>query len=215
MDMPRHLSLDFLSSNFRSRRKVLSMVLLLVGLGLLGYVGSEYGSMYRTQKQLAAKWEQQAATVRAPGQPSLAAHDLLTRVSIPKISLDAIVIEGVSRKQLSVGPGHMKDTAFPGAAGNAVITGHRDTFFRHIYELQKGDDILVRRNGQLFKYQVTGKKIVKPDDVSVLRQTTDPQLTLITCYPTYYIGPAPERLVIFSKLIAQTADTQAIRPAGN
>ena len=191
------------------------MVLLLVGLGLLGYVGSEYWSMYRTQKQLEAKWEQQAATVRAPGQPRLAAHDLLTRVSIPKISLDAIVIEGVSRKQLSVGPGHMKDTAFPGAAGNAVITGHRDTFFRHIYELQKGDDILVRRNGQLFKYQVTGKKIVKPDDVSVLRQTTDPQLTLITCYPTYYIGPAPERLVIFSKLIAQTADTQAIRPAGN
>ena len=205
----------FLSSRFRSPRKVLSMALLLVGLGLLGYVGSEYWGMYRTQKQLEVQWEQQAATVRTPGQPRLAAHDLLTRVSIPKISLDAIVIEGVSRKQLSVGPGHMKDTAFPGAAGNAVITGHRDTFFRHIYELQKGDDILVRRDGQLFKYQVTGKKIVKPDDVSVLKQTTDPQLTLITCYPTYYIGPAPERLVVFSKLIAQTTETQAVRRAGN
>ena len=191
------------------------MVLLLLGVSLLGYVGSEYWGMYRTQKQLEVQWEQQAATVRTPGQPRLAAHDLLTRVSIPKISLDAIVIEGVSRKQLSVGPGHMKDTALPGAAGNAVITGHRDTFFRHIYELQKGDDILVRRNGQLFKYQVTGKKIVKPDDVSVLKQTTDPQLTLITCYPTYYIGPAPERLVVFSKLIAQTTETQAVRPAGN
>ena len=111
------------------------MVLLLLGVSLLGYVGSEYWGMYRTQKQLEAQWEQQAATVRTPGQPRLAAHDLLTRVSIPKISLDAIVIEGVSRKQLSVGPGHMKDTALPGAAGNAVITGHRDTFFRHIYEL--------------------------------------------------------------------------------
>jgi len=215
MDMPPRLNLDFLSSKFRSPRKVLSMVLLLLGVSLLGYVGSEYWGMYRTQKQLEVQWEQQAATVRTPGQPRLAAHDLLTRVSIPKISLDAIVIEGVSRKQLSVGPGHMKDTALPGAAGNAVITGHRDTFFRHIYELQKGDDILVRRNGQLFKYQVTGKKIVKPDDVSVLKQTTDPQLTLITCYPTYYIGPAPERLVVFSKLIAQTTETQAVRPAGN
>jgi len=215
MDMPPRLNLNFLSFKFRSPRKVLSMVLLLLGVSLLGYVGSEYWGMYRTQKQLEVQWEQQAATVRTPGQPRLAAHDLLTRVSIPKISLDAIVIEGVSRKQLSVGPGHMKDTAFPGAAGNAVITGHRDTFFRHIYELQKGDDILVRRDGQLFKYQVTGKKIVKPDDVSVLKQTTDPQLTLITCYPTYYIGPAPERLVVFSKLIAQTADTQAVRPAGN
>jgi sortase A len=210
MDIPRHLKLDFLASRFSSPRRVLSMVLLLVGVGLLGYVGSEYWDMYRTQKQLEAQWEQQAATVRAPGQPKLAANDLLTRVSIPKISLDAIVIEGVSRKQLSVGPGHMKDTAFPGAAGNAVITGHRDTFFRHIYELQKGDDILVRRDGQLFKYQVTGKKIVKPDDVSVLKQTTDPQLTLITCYPTYYIGPAPERLVVFSKLVDQKAEAKTL-----
>src|SRR5947207_13527431 len=100
MDMPRHLRLDFLSSKFRSARQVLFMVLLLVGLGLLGYVGSDYWSMYRTQNQLEAKWEQQAATVRAPSQPRLAAHDLLTRVSIPKISRDAIVIEGVSRKQL-------------------------------------------------------------------------------------------------------------------
>src|SRR5207237_6803091 len=89
----------------------------------------------------------------------------------------------------------------PGEPGNAVITGHRDTFFRHIYELQKGDEILVRRNGELYKYQVTGKKIVDPEDVSVLKQTTDAQLTLITCYPTYYIGPAPQRLVVFSKLV--------------
>ena len=118
-------------------------------------------------------------------------------------------------RALRAGPGHLRDSATPGEPGNSVIVAHRDTFFRHVYELQKGDDILVRRNGQLFKYQVTGKKIVKPDDVSVLKQTTDPQLTLITCYPTYYIGPAPERLVVFSKLIAQTTETQAIRPAGN
>src|SRR2546423_14519968 len=201
-----------------SPRQLVSVVLLLVGLSLLGYVGSQYWDMYHSQRQLEAQWErQQLIAIPATGQPKsqLSANDLLTRVLIPKINLDAIIVEGVSRKQLTIGPGHIKQTARPGEPGNAVITGHRDTFFRHIYELQKGDEILVRRNGQLFKYQVTGKKIVKPDDVSVLRQTTDPQLTLITCYPTYYIGPAPERLVIFSKLIAQTADTQAIRPAGN
>ena len=88
----------------------------------------------------------------------------------------------------------------PGELGNAVITAHRDTFFRHIYELNKGDEITVLRNGQTFRFAVTGKKVVKPDDVSVLRPTPDAQLTLITCYPTYYIGPAPERLVVFSKL---------------
>jgi sortase A len=103
----------------------------------------------------------------------------------------------------------------PGQTGNAVITGHRDTFFRHIYELVKGDKIQVRRAGSVFTYEVTGKKIVMPEDVSVIRQTPDPQLTLITCYPTYYIGPAPKRLVVFSKLVdssqyglAQTAGAQ-------
>src|SRR5947209_2463787 len=187
-----------------SPRRIVSIALLLIGLSLLGYVGSQYWDMYHSQRQLEAQWEhQQLTAVPAQGRPkaTVSTADLLTRVSIPKIKLDAIVVEGASRKQLSIGPGHMVQTAFPGEPGNAVITGHRDTFFRHIYELQKGDEIVVRRNGQTYKYQVTGKKIVKPEDVSVLKQTRDATLTLITCYPTYYIGPAPERLVVFSKLV--------------
>ena len=191
-----------------SPRRIISFALLLIGLTLLGYVGSQYWDMYHSQRQLEAQWEhQQLSTMPAAGQPRAAVTtmDLLTRVSIPRIKLDAIVVEGASRKQLSIGPGHMVQTAMPGEPGNAVITGHRDTFFRHIYELQKGDEIVVRRNGQTYKYQVTGKKIVKPEDVSVLKQTKDAQLTLITCYPTYYIGPAPERLVVFSKLVEDGA----------
>jgi len=187
-----------------SPRRILSLAMLLIGLTLLGYVGSQYWDMYHSQRQLEAQWEHQQLTgMPAAGQPkaAVATADLLTRVSISRIKLDAIVVEGASRKQLSIGPGHMVQTAMPGEPGNAVITGHRDTFFRHIYELQKGDEIVVRRNGQTFKYQVTGKKIVKPEDVSVLKQTKDAQLTLITCYPTNYIGPAPERLVVFSKLV--------------
>ena len=145
----------------------------------------------------------------APGLPKLSPEEMLTRVSIPKIGLDAIVVEGATHKQLAIGPAHIKDTALPGETGNAVITGHRDTFFRHIYELQKGDAIFVRRNGEVFKYEVTGKKIVKPEDVSVLKQTTDAQLTLITCYPVYYIGPAPDRLVVFSKLVDHGVEMRA------
>jgi len=165
--------------------------------------------MYRSQQSLEAQWEHQAATANVPGAPKLTADDLLTRVVIPKINLDAIVVEGASRKELSEGPGHMKQTAAPGEPGNAVITGHRDTFFRHIYELNKGDDIMVRRNGKVFRYEVTGKKIVMPEDVAVLKQTPDAQLTLITCYPTYYIGPAPKRLVVFSKLVESSSDVPA------
>jgi sortase A len=64
----------------------------------------------------------------------------------------------------------------------------------------------VRRSGKTFTYEVTGKKIVMPDDISVIRPTHDPRLTLITCYPTYYIGPAPKRLVVFSRLVDSTDD---------
>jgi len=191
-------------------RRILPLLFVVLGLGLLGYVGYQYWDMYHTQQQLEAQWERQAASAAAPGLPKqIPAADTLTRVSIPRINMDAIVVEGASRKQLSIGPGHMIDTAMPGEPGNAVITGHRDTFFRHIYELKKGDEIIIRRNGQVFKYQVTGKKIVEPEDISVLKPTEDPQLTLITCYPTYYIGPAPKRLVIFSKLAQPTSERQA------
>jgi LPXTG-site transpeptidase (sortase) family protein len=188
-------------------RRALSLCLMAVGFVLLAYVGVQYWGMYRSQQKLEAQWERQAASANVPGVPKINADDLLTRVVIPKIDLDSIVVEGVSRKMLSEGPGHIKGTAAPGEPGNAVISAHRDTFFRHIYELNKGDEILVKRGGKIFHYQVTGKKIVMPDDVAVLKQTTDPQLTLITCYPTYYIGPAPKRLVVFSKLVQSQGDT--------
>lgn len=190
----------------QSFREALSLALLIIGLGLSGYVASQYWGMYHSQRQLEAEWEKQVTVAAAPGLPKLTPAEMLTRVSIPKISLDAIVVEGATRQQLAIGPAHITDTALPGDTGNAVITGHRDTFFRHLYELQKGDDIYVRRNGEIFRYQVTGKKIVKPEDVSVLKPTSDAQLTLITCYPTYYIGPAPDRLVIFSRLIDHTVE---------
>ena len=182
-------------------RKVLSWTFIAIGIVLLGYVGGQYWQMYRSQKNLEAEWQRQSAAVSVPGHADISADQMLTRLVIPKIDMDAIVVEGASRRDLSEGPGHMKQTAQPGETGNAVITAHRDTFFRHIYELNKGDQIQVRRSGRTFTYAVTGKRIVTPEDVSVIKPTNDPQLTLITCYPTYYIGPAPERLVVFSKLV--------------
>jgi sortase A len=191
-------------------RRALSLVLVIVGAGLLGYVASQYWFMYRTQRSLEAEWERQAASATVAGQGAgQVARRALTRLLIPKINLDAIVLEGASRKELSLGPGHITNTALPGETGNSVITGHRDTFFRHIFELGKGDEIDLQRNGQVFRYRVTDKKIVNPDDVSVLNRTSDAQLTLITCYPIYYVGPAPKRLVVFSKLASSDSSNPA------
>jgi sortase A len=180
-------------------RRSLSLTLMLTGASLLGYVALAYWETASTQRRLETEWARQAGS-STPEQRAIPPRQMLTRVLIPKINLDAIVVEGASSRQLSQGPGHVDQTAIPGEPGNAVITAHRDTFFRHIYELNKGDEITVLRNGQTFHFAVTGKKVVKPSDVSVLRPTPDAQLTLITCYPTYYVGPAPKRLVVFSKL---------------
>lgn len=184
-------------------KSVLPPALMLAGTVLLLYVALQYGTMYAEQRRLGQEWDRQnrvTATEAAHGQ---VVAEGLTRVTIPKINLDAIVVEGTGQKQLLMGPGHLTETPAPGESGNSVITGHRDTFFRHIYELNLGDDIEVRRNGKLFTYEVTGKKVVDPEDLSVIKQSKGKRLTLITCYPTYYIGPAPERLVVFSKLVEQ------------
>ncbi|HKT23475.1 MAG TPA: class D sortase [Terriglobales bacterium] len=183
----------------------LSAFLLLIGTGILGYVGSEYWAMYHEQKVLQREWqEQQKNTASTKTNVKAIQDDGLTRVSIPKINLDVIVVEGTNHRALRVGPGHLKSTPAPGELGNSVISAHRDTFFRHIYELAKGDEIQVRRGGRTYTFQVTGKKIVEPSDISVLRSSPDARLTLITCYPTYYIGPAPQRLIVFSKLVSDS-----------
>ena len=195
-----------------------SAILIVLGVLLLSYVGLEYAQMYLGQKRLQDEWaRQQERQEQARESGALSAKtvalkdDGLTRLSIPSISFDAVVVEGTTHRALLLGPGHVEDTPAPGDSGNAVISGHRDTFFRHIHELEKGDQILVQRNGRTFHYEVTGKHIVPPTDMSVLKSSKDAELTLITCYPTYYIGPAPERLVVTSKLI-DDSDQSSLAP---
>lgn len=194
-------------------RRNIPVVLVILGALLLAYVSWSYGSMYVEQRRLAREWErqQQAAATTQPNQDGEAVKvsydDGLTKLSAAKINLESVVVEGTSHRDLLVGPGHLKDTPAPGETGNAVISGHRDTFFRHIGDLVMGDEIVVQRGGKTFRYKVTGKKVVEPTDMSVIKPTKDAEMTLITCYPTYYIGPAPKRLVVFSKLVDE--DQQA------
>ena len=200
------------SSWKENARRWAPLACLIVGAILLLYVTFEYGSMFYQQRQLSARWERQnSPAIAAPKAQD--PREQVTRLSIPSIDMDAIVVEGTTNRQLAIAPGHMTDTPAPGENGNSVITAHRDTFFRHIYELNKGDEIVVRRGGKSFQYVVDRKYVVKPSDVSVLRPTTDARLTLITCYPTYYVGPAPERLVVTAKLANPGATAATTSPA--
>ncbi|HEY7353332.1 MAG TPA: class D sortase [Terriglobales bacterium] len=173
-----------------------SVLLIATGSVLCTYVAGSYGRMYLTQKKLLREWKAEG-TPNAPGPP-------LTKLSIPQIGLRAVVLEGTSDHSLLLGPGHMNGTALPGTKGNSVIAGHRDTFFRHVDRLKIGDDIYIQRKAKLFHFVVVRKKVVQPTDLSVLRATADPELTLITCYPPHAIGPAPERLIVVAKIPRRT-----------
>src|SRR6266568_4757812 len=177
-------------------RRLLPYLLTLAGLILICYVSLEYAWMLIEQNRLAR--ELQSQSTLSPAAATAGSSDLV-RLVIPKIHLSAVVVEGTSRKALLVGPGHVANTARPGDTGNAVLAGHRDTFFRHLGELLRGDPIYVERRGKVYEYQVTDTKVVEPREISVLKPFAGNQLTLITCYPVHYIGPAPKRLIVFAQ----------------
>ncbi|NCO65122.1 MAG: hypothetical protein COW32_07185 [Candidatus Aquicultor secundus] len=124
------------------------------------------------------------------------------RIVIPRISLDAIVVQGVDEQALALGPGHMEETAYPGEVGNMVISGHRVTHshpFYYLDELKKGDPIeIYSLSNKKYTYYVVGQKVVIPTDVSVIAPTKDKTLTLTTCNPRY---SAKTRLIITAKML--------------
>lgn len=185
----------------------LSSALILAGLILLGYAGSQYGMMHVHQRRLERVWETQQRKPPYGENVILAPEVDLTRLSIPRIEFSAIIGEGTGHRQLMLGPGHMLNTAAPGTMGNSVITAHRDTFFRHIAELRQGDQVLIQRSGKVYAYEVAYKKVVMRNDISATQPSGDTRLTLVTCYPIHYIGPAPERLIVVAKLVSPPAES--------
>jgi len=183
------------AKGFPRFRHQASIFLISAGLTLLLLTGVAYRWIQVEQRRLLADGRTNDASLASSQLESETA--ILT---IPKIHLRAAILDGTSPKVLLLAPGHLQDTVLPGNEGNAVIAGHRDTFFRHIHDLQIGDDILVARGGRQIHFEVVNKFIVNPEDVSATSPTSDTRLTLITCYPTYYIGPAPRRLIVVATL---------------
>lgn len=126
-------------------------------------------------------------------------HGLIGRLEIPRLNLSVIVMEGDDDATLARAVGHLPDTAFPWERGNAVIAGHRDTFFRPLKHVREGDEIRMTTARGTFDYRVMSTRIVEPDDLSVIAPTPTPSLTLVTCYPFNYVGSAPQRFIIHAR----------------
>jgi sortase A len=121
-------------------------------------------------------------------------------LQIPKIQLEVPVMDGTDALTLNHAAGRIQGTARPGERGNIAIAAHRDRFFRGLKDVEVGDAIELRTGKAMDTYIVDDIRIVAPEDVSVLRPRQSPSLTLITCYPFYYIGNAPERYVVMASL---------------
>ena len=127
---------------------------------------------------------------------------MLGRLEIPRLGMKIIVDEGVSTRVLRRAVGHVPQTALPGEWGNIVLAGHRDTFFRPLRNIQAGDAIALETPAGNFEYRVESIVVTSPTDVALLKPTEDRMLTLVTCFPFYYVGPAPRRFIVRARLMA-------------
>jgi len=126
--------------------------------------------------------------------------DPLAVLKIPRLRLEAPVLEGTDDLTLNSGVGRIPGTALPGQFGNIGIAGHRDGFFRGLKDIAKGDKIELLTLRRTDIYVVDKIYITQPEDVSVLRAGPRPELTLVTCYPFYYMGSAPQRYIVQASL---------------
>lgn len=139
----------------------------------------------------------------APGPRSVAEGEVIGEMAIPRLDLKTIIVQGDSNKILRRSVGHVPQTPLPGEPGNVALAGHRDGFFRPLKDIQPGDAITIQTPGVEYNYQVESTEIVPPTDVEVLQSTNESTLTLVTCYPFYYVGPAPKRFIVRARQIGR------------
>ncbi|MBT1445472.1 class D sortase [Shewanella sp. JM162201] len=133
---------------------------------------------------------------REEGAPSV----LLGKLTIDALDVEAALFNGDSELHLNKGVARVDGTGTLGGDGNLVIAGHRDSFFRKLGSLKAGDEIrIVGADGREYRYQMTQHWIVTPADTWVMAEVSDPVLTLITCYPFYFVGSAPKRYIVRAK----------------
>jgi sortase A len=177
---------------------MISKVLLFVGIACLALYGFFTVQAHWQQAALERElYQPHAGTApRAPASSAPAPHptrhlqdgDLFGRLEIPRLNMSVMVMEGDADSILRLGAGHVPGTPM-------AIAGHRDTFFRPLKDIKLSDTILFTTPEGTEEYHVTSTRIVEPTDVSVLDETSN-ELTLVTCYPFYYVGPAPKRFIV-------------------
>ena len=192
-------------------RRTLGAALLAAGAMLVLYVGVRYvtGAYERDAARTAwAALEARNAVASASALAASTAHttytpgELVGRLLIPVVKLDEVIAEGVGDDELDAGPGHLPGSASPGESGNAVISAHRDRHFHSLGRVAIGDTVITETRTLRTMWVITGRKIVGRYQPSLF-PSSEPELTLTTCWPIRYIGPAPDRLILSAKPVVR------------
>jgi sortase A len=138
----------------------------------------------------------QIETIAAPASQAVMPNGLIGRIEILRLRVSVAVVEGAGEVTLRRAAGHIEGTGLPGQPGNVGIAGHRDSFFRPLKNIQRDDVIILTTSRGQFRYRVVSTKVVSPADVAVLSSDGTEVLTLVTCYPFYFIGAAPSRFIV-------------------
>ena len=168
------------------------------GFSLLGYCGFVLAGSWLFQGWERREFDRISSENPPPAAVFLpvASGGLMGRLEIPRLGVSTIMIEGTSWATLQRAVGHIAGTAQPGQTGNVGISGHRDTFFRPLRKIRRNDIITLTTLAGKFNYRVVSTEIVDPSEVSVLSAGARESLTLVTCYPFYFVGPAPDRFIV-------------------
>lgn len=189
---------------FAARRVQLGRVFVLIGLVLAACFAAALVEGALQQRLLSRRLE--AVVLEEPPPASFVravetrreaqASGLVGALEIPSIALSVVVVEGDDSRALRRGVGHLPGTAFPGESGNVGLAGHRDTHFGALRDIAPGDTVTLRTPDGTFSYCVDSVLIVGPERVDLIADAGMPMLTLVTCYPFHWVGPAPRRFVV-------------------
>jgi sortase A len=175
-------------------------LLIITGTLALGYVGFTVldARLFQAsaKRSLETQIHREVERHEPQAKSAVKTGDVLGRVDIPRLGISVAVLEGTSSRMLRLGAGHIEGTALPGETGNSGIAGHRDTFFRELKDIHLNDEIQIQTATGLFRYQVDWMRVVEPSDTTVLASSRKSTVTLVTCYPFYFVGSAPKRFVV-------------------
>lgn len=211
----------------KSLLRVAQYVFAAIGVLALGYWATVFVSarIFQTgeARDFARELQAKVARDKMASQSDLAKESekqplregtVVARLAILRLGLSTMVVEGVEYGDLKLAAGHIPGTALPGEQGNIGIAGHRDTFFRPLRFIRKDDLISLTTLHGTYRYRVVATKIARPDDVQVLYPTRCDTLTLVTCYPFDFVGPAPRRFIVRAELcLPQISSGGGRRPA--